>query len=196
MAKLKEGISPLRQVLKKDRIKFMKNLITMNIAEAASSIGLDKHFSSNDSLRGAGYKLYQDCLNEEGLVSKEIIELIKASMERRKVTKEISDKPDLTPMIDPEDNKSVVIGGRNKAAMLLHKKMDRLARSNKLIDAVSITQLATTFAIMFDKSQILRGEATENIAVHAKIAEDMTPEETLNQLLKFREAQNEEKYGK
>ena len=47
--------------------------------------------------------------------------------------------------------------------------------------------LATTVGILFDKGQIIQGEATENVAVLAKIKSDMSPEEMMDAVLKMRE---------
>jgi hypothetical protein len=42
----------------------------------------------------------------------------------------------------------------------------------------------------------MQGQATENISMKASITQDMTPEESLEQLLKMREVQQEAVYEK
>ena len=171
-----------------DRKKFFKALVTKNFSEAAQEIGLDKRYTNASSLRATAYQLYK-AIDPDALgIDKEIVGMVQNAIEARKsapgrVISEVNN----TDLINPEDTKGLMVGGRNKAAMLLHKKMDRLSTSKKLLDSVTLTQLATTMGIFFDKAQILTGQATENIQVLAKISNDITPEESLEMLLKMRE---------
>ncbi|HRF71120.1 MAG TPA: hypothetical protein PKV66_06795, partial [Candidatus Pelethenecus sp.] len=87
----------------------------------------------------------------------------------------------------------LLLSGRKKAFQLLNLKMDRVMRNNKSIDEIGITALAQTFGILFDKTQIVSGEATENIAVLAKIDKNMSSEDALASILKMREANNIDK---
>jgi hypothetical protein len=170
------------------RKQFYKALVTKSFTEAGREIGLDRKYNSDSSLRAASYKLYKE-LDPIGLgFDKDIVDMVSAAIEQRKAASRLNiTEVDNTDIIDPEDTKQVIIGGRNKAAMLLHKKMDRLSKNKKLLDATTLTQLATTFGIFFDKAQILNGQATENIAMMAKIDTNMTPEESLEALLRMRE---------
>ncbi len=174
----------------KQKISFYKSLVTLNYTEAGAAIGMDRSYKTNDSLRSAAYKVYKDIVPEKLGISAEIVDMVKKSIEARKVSggRVITEGVNAGDLLDPEDTKGLVIGGRNKAAALLHKKMDRMSRSRKLLDAVSLSQLATTFGIMFDKAQIVQGQATENIAVLAKVDPNMTPEDALESLTKMREA--------
>lgn len=182
-----------------DKVRFFKSLVSKNFSEAGAEIGLDKTYTNPNSLRGSAYRLYRIILGQaESLgIGPDIVELVSQAIERRKVMggtepKELIDM-NHSSIINPEDTKQVILGGRNKAAMLLHKKMDRLAASKKLLDATTLTQLATTFGIFFDKAQILQGQATENIAVMAKIKDNITPEESLSMLLQMRETVGNDK---
>lgn len=88
------------------------------------------------------------------------------------------------------NNKSfadLVLSGRTKAMKLLHSKLDRIARSKKALDETNLSTLAQTAGILFDKGQIISGEATENVAVLAKIKTDMSPEDALKAVLNMRE---------
>lgn len=176
-----------------DRKKFFKALVTKNFSEAAQEIGMDKRYTNASSLRATAYQLYKAIDPDKLGIDKEIVEMVQTAIEARKSApgREITEVND-TDLINPEDTKSVFVGGRNKAAMLLHKKMDRIGRNKKLLDSVTLTQLATTMGIFFDKAQILTGQATENIQVMAKIASDISPEETLEMLLKMREKESNE----
>jgi hypothetical protein len=179
----------------KQKIEFYKSLVTKSYTDAGIAIGLDKDYKTNDSLRSASHKLYKDLRPQELGISQDIIEMVQGAIEQRKLTSNrvITDNLASGELLDPEDTRGLVIGGRNKAAMLLHKKMDRISRSKKMLDALSLSQLATTFGIMFDKAQIVQGQATENIAVLSKIDPNMTAEMAIDALTKMREVTRSEK---
>ena len=178
------------------KAEFYKSLVTKNYTEAAAAIGLDRVYKSNDSLRSASYKLFKSLKPLEIGISQEVVDMVRQSLDARKISpqRQITEGAGATDILDPEDSRGLVIGGRNKAMMLLHKKMDMLGKSKKALEAVSISQLATTAGILFDKAQIMLGQATENIAVMAKVDPNMTPEMALDALLKMSEIQSSEKH--
>jgi hypothetical protein len=176
--------------------EFFLSLANKSYTDAARQLGLQEFYTTDNSLRTIAYKLYKQIDPRTLGVSEDAISIVHASIADRqgRASKEVTDGA--TPeLLDPEDSKMLVIGGKNKAAVLLHKKFDRLMKNKKFLDEVSLSQLATTFGILFDKSQILKGEATENIAVMAKVDPNMTPEQSLEALLRMREIQQEEKHG-
>ena len=199
--------SPAYRNLSPEKYKeFYKLLVTHNYAEAASQIGMDAYYQGA-SLRTAGYQIMKDITEQGGPksigIDEELAEMVEQSIESRKVfkgrkpeapTQELEFTP--TDMLDPTDSKQVVVGGRNKAAMLLHKKFDMINKNPKMLKETSLSQLGTVFGILFDKSQIIQGQATENIAVMSKISDDMSPEDTLNAILKDRENEIIEKLEK
>lgn len=179
---------------------FYKSLVTHSFSEAAVALGFDQSYSGG-SLRSVGYNIYKLIDPEKIGIDKEISEMVASAIESRKQggqRKIVEANVDFMPtdLINPSDNKQVVIEGRNKAAMLIHKKLDLLNRNKKALDAVSLTQLTTAFGILFDKGQIIQGQATENIAVMSKISNDMSPEDTLNAILRMREAEIADKVQK
>jgi hypothetical protein len=72
--------------------------------------------------------------------------------------------------------------------------MDMINSNKKMLEKENLVSLAKVFGIFFDKSQILQGQATENIAIKAKISKDMSPEESLEELLKMRESRQADQY--
>jgi len=93
-------------------------------------------------------------------------------------------------IINPDDIKGLILGGRNKAAKLIYEKLDRIGKSKKLLDNVSLGEMAKVVGILVDKGQILQGQSTENIAVLSKnIDSNLTPEEAIEAVLKMREMQ-------
>ncbi len=79
---------------------------------------------------------------------------------------------------------------------ILHRKVKRIGRSNKKIDEMNLGTLATSLAIIIDKLQLVRGEATENVAVLAKIDQNISPEAALEMVLKMRETNLDQKNNK
>lgn len=173
---------------------FYRNLVKMSLADSARSINLDESYRTESSLRATAYKLYKSIDPHELGISTDMVKLIEEKMQERKVYNppKVLAPEEKKQLLNPEDAKGMILGGRNKAAALINKKLDRLDRSNKLLDEVTLTQLATTLGILFDKSQIIQGQATENIAVMSKISSDMSAEESLQALLKMREVQTYE----
>lgn len=81
---------------------------------------------------------------------------------------------------------------RNRAVQLLDKKLAMLNEDDEELKKVNLTTLATTFGILFDKSQLAAGLATENIAIQAKIDINMSPDAAIRELNKMREKFSEE----
>lgn len=91
-------------------------------------------------------------------------------------------------ILNPTDIKGLVMGSRNLAMGILHKKLGKMSRSVKMMDDIKLSELATVSAILIDKAQILQGQSTENIAILSKNIGQLTPEEALAHVLKTREA--------
>lgn len=195
---LKTQTTHYRNLTPEQYKEFYKLLVTHNYSEAASQIGMDA-FYKGDSLRTAGYQIYKDIQAKGGAegigIDPELASMVEASIESRKIFKGRRPEKDTqalqftpTELLDPSDSKQIVVGGRNKAAMLLHKKFDMINSNKQMLKETSLSQLGTVFGILFDKSQILQGQATENISVLSRnIADDLTPEDSLNMILKMRE---------
>jgi hypothetical protein len=151
-------------------------------------------------VRNAVYRIYLEvCQDPDRFgISQDVIDLVKDGIESRK--NKTNKKPlqlnnaTETAMIDPKDLKGIVTQGRNKAAMLIHEKMDDLARHPKKLAKENIVSLAKVFGIFFDKSQIVQGEATEHVAVLAKVDDDMDPQDAIDALLQMRQKTMEDKY--
>lgn len=182
----------VKELSDKDKLKFYKSLVTKNYVEAASEIGLDKRYTNISSLRGAGFNLYRSIDPVALGIPQDVVDMVAAAIEERKMAsrRQIAE-PGEVELLDPNDTKKLVMGGRNKAAMLIHKKMDYLSKSKKSLQAENLGTLAKVFGIFFDKAQIIQGQATENIAHYAKIENNLSPEESLNILLKMREIEQE-----
>jgi hypothetical protein len=79
--------------------------------------------------------------------------------------------------------------GKRVAWLLLNKKLNLAAKNKKELDKIPAVSLAQIASTVFDKAQIVNGEATENIALRAKIDDNITPEVALEEILKRRLAE-------
>lgn len=178
--------------------EFYKLLVSHNYAEAASQIGMNAYYQG-EALRRVGHAIYQRIDPDKLSIDKELQEMVTTAIESRKIYKgrkpgsgnemtSVEQAFQPTELLDPSDTKNLVVGGRNKAFILLHKKMDHLNKNKKALEATSLSQLGTLAGILFDKSQVIQGQATENISVLSKnIRDGMTPEEMLELTLRRRE---------
>lgn len=185
-----------------DEIKgeMFKSLATKSYAEVAVDFKIDIHYNDQAAYRNAVYRIANEVRKEPERygINKDVLDIVEAAMENRKANPHVTrpvEKQDYA-LIDFTDAKAVAIGSRNKVAELLHKKMDLINGSKEELKKISLVQLTTAYGTLFDKAQIMQGQATENIAIKAKITKDMTPEESLAQLLKMREINQEEIYDK
>lgn len=167
-----------------------KALATKPQLEVGKEFGFNKQYKNESTIRMKVNQIYREVLDNPSLfaVEPEMARMVQDAMESRRATKKIT-------TVDEEiklDEKALVVGAGKKAWILLNKKLDQLAKNKKLFEGESIMNLAKIAGIAFDKSQIVKGEATENISLRAHIDKDITPEQAVEQLLRFRENQQAE----
>lgn len=178
-----------------------KQLASKSFYETGMEFGFDKHYANKLGVTNASYRIFQQVRKDpvKYMIQPETLILVEDAVEQRKV-QHTRNPIIITPnlgRLDVNDIKAVVISGRGKAAKLLDAKMDMLGSSKKKLDKENIVSLAKVFGIFFDKAQIVQGEATEHIAVLSRnINDDMSPEEAMKTLLKFREKSMIEKFDK
>ena len=164
-------------------------------AEVGFEYGLDKKYKSVASMKTAVSKLYTKVKNnpEKYGISYEKANEIVSKIDARQVeglqgmTPEKLTLREQTEILNPKDLKGMLIGARNKNIKLIFDKLNQISGSKRLLEETPLTQLATTFGIIFDKSQIILGQSTENIAVLSKIDKDLKPEDALGMVLRMRE---------
>ena len=89
--------------------------------------------------------------------------------------------------IDTEEMVELSKDTRNLAIQTLNKKLLEVYVDEDQLAKVNLATLATVFGILFDKSQLMNGLATENIAIQAKIDINMNSDTALQELNKMRE---------
>jgi hypothetical protein len=174
-----------------------KMLAEKPMYDVGLEFGLDKQFKTVSGLRGFVHRIYNEVRQDPekfGVAPETATQVVTIVQSRSPIGK--GDQKSLHEKQKEEDSKDIrdyVLEGRKKAYKLLSLKMDDLMSSKKKISESNLATLAQTFGILFDKGQIVKGEATEHVALMAKITKDITPEEAMNLILKTREGNIEEK---
>ena len=81
---------------------------------------------------------------------------------------------------------------RNLAIQTLNNKLIEINSNPDQMNRVSIKDLATVFGILYDKSRLMEGQTTENIAINARIDINMPADKAIEELNKMREKFNED----
>lgn len=173
-------------------VGFFKLVATKSLYDAALEYGFDKHYKTPSSIKTAAYSLYRKIFNDYSKwgISQDTYELVVSAVQNRAVSKA---KPNTGPTVAEQntdlDIKSLITSNRDLAGKLVRKKLLLLDKSKKALDNISLPQLATSFAILFDKGQLIQGMATEHVALMGKIDSEMKPEQAIEMVLKMREAE-------
>jgi len=165
-----------------------KLLANMSQYRAGVEFGLDKYFEKPVQIINVVNRIYRDVKENPAkfAISQDVIELVEKGMVSRK-----GQHHELMELAkDPGElsDKDLVIGVKRKAWVLLDEKLNYLVKHRKAFRQESLMSLAKMAGIAFDKAQIMKGEATEHIAIKAKVDSDITSQEAITQLLKLREA--------
>lgn len=164
--------------------------------ETGVEFGLDKQYSTAVAVKNRMYRLYQEVQKNPdryGLSQDLCNTVVKIVSGRTAEGKGFNahvptlQEAQQAQIADDNDVTKLVLSGRAKAFKLLHKKLDVVGKTKKSLESVSLPQLATVAAILFDKGQIAQGQATENISVLAKIDANMSPADALAAVLRMRE---------
>lgn len=190
----------VKDLIPKDkRVELVELLKTQSFLEAGRSLGLDEHLREITQIRNTVRRVWEDIIKnpEEYGVSEESINQVREKLgSRRASPAKISiDDSALDKSLMASDFKDISTGvelTRDDALRLLRKKMRLINEDEKELKKLNLATLTTTVGILFDKAQLAKGEATQNIAIHSKISKDMTPEERIKAIYEIREKVAEE----
>lgn len=175
-----------------------KKLASSTLYDVGVDFGLDKHYANPTAVRNKVYAIYRDVANnhEKYSIPLEIVDLVTDAVSNRKVAVKTESKiVEKHEALVATDIKSLTISGRDVAGKLIAKKLDYLEAHPKALQQESLVNLGKIFGILFDKAQIIQGQATEHIAVMSKIDSSLTPAEALDAVLRSRESTQAEKHG-
>lgn len=184
---------------KEKEVEIFKALSSQSTLQVGMAFGFDKVYKDSRAIRNAVTAIFNKVKNNpaEYGVSEDTIELVQRGMTERKLSIYQANQPALAEKVElKSDIKDVVTGIRDKTFHLIDKKLNRVASSNKRLDAISFKDLGIIAGISFDKSQILRGEATETITVISQIDKNLTPSEIINLALSTREQNVDKNSGR
>lgn len=166
-----------------------------NFKEVGFEFELDKNYKTVASMVTAVSRIYNQVKNNPSKYNLDLerVNAVVDNVNSRQTQGLLTNKDTTTlrekeEILNPTDIKGLVMGSRNLAMGILHKKLGKMSRSVKLMDDIKLSELATVSAILIDKAQILQGQSTENIAILSKNIGMLTPEEALAHVLKTREA--------
>ena len=169
-----------------------KSLATKTFYDVGIEYGFDKHYKTPASIKTAVYTLYRRVLAEpeKYSVHPEVLSLVSKAIQERGILKSAPNlKPTMAEQGDLSDIKALLLSNRDVASRLIHKKLRVLDTSKKALKGESIVSLGKIFGILFDKAQIIQGQATEHILQLSHINVDMSPSEAIDAVIKMREQQ-------
>lgn len=196
--KQKEIITPRFHLTDEEMGVFYRLMETKTYMAVCLEMKLDKWYSKN-SLIPTAQKIVNMVRQDPAkyLVHPDTVVRVEHAIRERNVTqktKETALEKDLAE--ENQSFKNILEDTRMGLLDIVSRKVKRLGRSNKKIDEANLGTLVTSLAILIDKTQLIRGEATENVAVLAKIDQNISPEAALDMILRMRETNLESKNNK
>ena len=179
---------PLNDIKKK---LIYQSLANKSFYDTGIEFGFDKYYPNKLALTQAVMRIRKEVVLDpiKFAVSNDVVEMVEAALKDRfqnpASTKIMISGAEIN--LDELDEKALVLRGKKAAWLLLNKKLNMLARSPKELGKTNLAALANVAGIAFDKGQIVKGEATENIAIRAKIDQNIDPLDALSEVMKRRD---------
>jgi len=163
-------------------------LASKTIYDVGIQYGFDKHYKDAKAIKGAVYRNYAEVKNNPDKygISKDTYDLVLDAMASRAVASPKSEiKAAEKKELEGADIKKLVLSNRDTLAQLMAKKLSMI--SNAELKKMSLKDFGTLFGILFDKGQIIQGQATEHIAHLSKVEDGLSPQELMETVIKQRE---------
>lgn len=132
---------------------------------------------------------------ERFMVSADTIRLVEEALAERRlggnktvITTNLPKTLEEADLLDDMDVLQLVRRANRVSWLALNKKLDASLRDVRKLNATPLAALVKAAGISFDKSQIIKGEATQHISLKAKIDVDLSPVEKLQMVLQMRES--------
>ncbi len=177
------------QLEKEQKVEIFKRLAYKSTLEVGREFGFDQHYKDNSAIRMAVMGIYRTIKEspEKYGVAPETKQIVLDAMAHRHIAGAQKEISKAEKEIDSSSVKEMVTGVRDKSLRLLDLKLTRASKSRKSLDAIPLRDLTIVAGTMFDKSQILLGQATEHVAIMGKIEGNINPQDALDLVLKMRE---------
>ncbi len=177
-----------KTITDKERAYIFKQLASKTLYEVGVEFGLDKHYKTAAGIRTRIYGIYNQVRAnpEKFFLQQETIDLVVAAVAKRSLEQPkptLKEKSELSLL----DVKELTLTGRDKIAKLINKKLDYIDKHPGALKAESLVSLTKAFGTLFDKGQIIQGQATEHVAVMGNIDTNLSPDDAIDLVLQMRE---------
>lgn len=171
------------------KVGIFKNLAADSLYVTGMKFNFDKYYSSKASISTAVSKIFNEVKNDPAKfgVLPETVEVVQTAVESRVHTNKRPVLREQETVWQKDDIKGKTLSARDRSLKLINEKLLYLEEHPKALKNESLITLSKVYGTLFDKAQILSGEATEHIAHMAKIESDMNPDDAMNLILKMRE---------
>ena len=172
-----------------------RDLATVSKHQAGLRAGLDKYYKNRGSIITTVDNIMKEVRVDPDrfAVSQDVIEMVEKALKERGISR-IKIVGQTLPVEAPErledlTMEQLVERGGKKALIGLNKSIDYSIKTKASIMKISPVAWGKVAGILFDKTRIVRGEATEHVVMKAQISEDLTASQKLDLILKMRERQ-------
>lgn len=171
------------------KTEFYKKLIEKSPYEVGLEMGLDKEYPNKNSLRTYMYTIKKEVERDPAAYS--------ITPEQVQQVQEISQTRALSNRqlgIDAKKDEDVSLLDLTKSVSkkaALH--LDKILSSKTLPKGITIPQLVMAMGVSIEKTLLLTGRATENIAFKAKIDLNLTSDKLLEALIGIKDKDKNEK---
>jgi hypothetical protein len=177
----------------REKVRIFNEAAKNSYLEVGYNNDLDEYYSSDASIRTTVGRIVREVSDHPSSynISEDKAKMVKELIEGRKKSgrtdsvKNYSKKKVQQHMEKPLQE--IVEGNRDMLSAVMHKKLRSLLKNNSELKDTSLSQISGAFSVMFDKSQIMLGKATENIAIQGNIDKDMEPEDAIDTVVKMRD---------
>jgi len=177
------------QLSQEQQVEVFKQLAYKSTLEVGLALNLDQHYKDNAAIRNTIMGVYRKIKDnpERFGITQETKQLVMDAMAHRNIQGANKEVSKAEKEIDSGNVKDLIIGVRDKSLRLLDMKLTRASKSRKALDAIPLQALTIVAGTMFDKSQIIQGQATEHISVISKIDGNINPQDAIDLVLRMRE---------
>ncbi len=163
-----------------------------SLIEVGYLFGLDRWYKNEASMKSAVMRAYSTVLEnpKQWDIEEKEAGLIQGIVQSRNVNKK---EPETLRETQKGDILSEVLQARDISVRLMKKSLEYLEKHPKALKTQNIVSLAKVMGILFDKGQIVSGQATENIAVMSNLPDKIDPIEAMKAIMSMRESTLAEK---
>ncbi|TSD02702.1 MAG: hypothetical protein Athens071426_417 [Parcubacteria group bacterium Athens0714_26] len=162
------------------------SLIDMSSLDVGMAFGFNKFYKTDISIKQAVFNCWKEIKANHSLygLSDDTVTFIERAIlaKRAGKLKALIKETD----IDLSDKKEAANISSDKCWILWNRKMDYLLNNSNALKNVPLSQLAIFLGTIFDKTRLIKGEATEHIALRAKIDEGLSAKQILEEVMKRR----------